>query len=75
MTLYDDVLTIAQFYLGPAAKRFMTRQITGHLNTTTENLAPQHLDELAKWCYVSSKLVIDETKAQEFSQKVKALGT
>ena len=75
MALYDDVLNITRPYLGPAAERFVARQVTRHLSTTAENLAPQHLDELAKWCYTSGKLVMDEAKAREFSEKVKALGT
>jgi hypothetical protein len=73
MALYDDVLAVAKTYMGPAAERFLSRQITSHLNTTTQSLAPQHLSELAKWCYISGKLVMDEGKAREFSEKVKAL--
>jgi len=73
MALYDDVIAVARPYLGPAVERFISRQISSHLNTTAQDLAPQHLDELAKWCYVSGKLVMDEAKAREFSEKIKVL--
>jgi len=73
MGLYDGVLGVAKLYMGPAAVQFVNRQLSTHLNTTAENLTPQHLDELAKWCFVCSKLVMDEAKAREFSEKVKAL--
>ena len=72
MSLYDNVLNVARPYLGPAAEKFLSRQID-HLDTDAQNMASQHLDELAKWCLSSGKLIMDESKAQELSQKVKAL--
>ena len=73
MRQYDGVLGVAKLYLGPAAEAFLDRQLTAHLNTAPDNLAPQQLEELAKWCYVSGKLVMEEPKAREFSDKIKAL--
>lgn len=73
MSLYDDVVEVAKPYLGPAAERFVRRQITGHLDTEEAQLAAHHLEELARWCYVSGKLIMAEDEAQEFSNKVKGL--
>ena len=73
MPLYNDVITLARPYLGPAAEKFLSRQISQHLDVTTDQLAGQHLEELSKWCFISGKLVMAEAKAQEFSQKVKSL--
>jgi len=74
MALYDDVVGLAKTYMGPAAKKFVDRQISGHLDIGDgSQLAAGHLDELAKWCLTSGKLLMDEAKAQEFSDKVKAL--
>ncbi len=73
MALYDDVVNLSKAYLGPAAKKFIDRQISGHLEVEASQLAPSNLDELAKWCYTSGKLLMDEAKAQELSEKVKAL--
>ena len=75
MALYDDVVGLAKTYMGPAAKKFVDRQISGHLDGIADGsqLAAGHLDELAKWCFTSGKLLMDEAKAQEFSDKVKGL--
>ena len=76
MALYDDVVDLAKTYMGPAAKKFVDRQISGHLDGVSDGsqLTPSHLDELAKWCYTSGKLLMDDAKAQEMSDKVKTLG-
>lgn len=73
MALYDDVVELAKTYMGPAAKKFVDRQISGHLDVEASQLAGSHLGELAKWCYTSGKLLMDDGKATEFSEKVKAL--
>lgn len=73
MALYEDVVNLAKGYMGPAAKKFIDRQISGHLDVEASQLAGSHLDELAKWCYTSGKLLMDDAKAQELSTKVKAL--
>lgn len=74
MALYDDVVGLAKTYMGPAAKKFVDRQISGHLDIGDgSQLAASHVDELAKWCFTSGKLLMGEAKAQEFNDKVKAL--
>ena len=73
MSLYDNVLNVARPYLGPAAEKFMSQQISRHLTIADQDMAGQHLDELAKWCFASGRLVMDESKAREFSEKIKAL--
>ena len=73
MTLYDQVLNVARDYMGPSAERFVVRQLNGHLNIEPHQLTGHHLEELAKWCYTSGKLIMRDERAQEFSNKVKAL--
>ena len=73
MALYDDALNVARHYLGPAAEKFMTRQIERVPNAETQNLGPQHLGDLARWCFSSGKLIMGDSKAKEFSEKVQAL--
>jgi len=73
MALYDQVVDVARVYLGPAAEKFVTRQIRTHLNIESAQLGKQHLDELAHWCNISGALAMNEDKAKEFSNKVKAL--
>lgn len=71
--LYDKILNITKYYLGPAAEPFLNRQITRHLKTETSKLEPQHIGELARWCGISGALVMDKAKAQEFSQKIRTV--
>lgn len=74
MALYDNVLSLCKNYFGPGAEKFITRQITVHLNMESpEHLSEQHLEELAKWCFISGKLMIAEADAQELSERIKAL--
>ncbi len=73
MALYDEVVEVTKQYMGPAAKKFVDRQLTKHLNVEISALDASFLDELAKHCYSSGKLLMDETKAQELSEKVKSL--
>ena len=73
MPLYNDVIEVARPYLGPAAEKFVSRQISTHLDVAADQLGNQHLEELSKWCFNSGKLVMAEAKAQEFSQKVKSM--
>ena len=73
MALYNDVIELARPYLGPAAEKFVSRQISAHLEVAADLLGTQHLEELSNWCFNSGKLVMAEAKAQEFSRKVKSL--
>lgn len=74
MSMYDDVIEIAKRYMGPAAERFVNRQITGHLNkAVSSELAAGDLEELAKWCFVSGRLVMSEERAKEFGERVRKL--
>ena len=73
MALYDDVISLASLYMGPAAGKFVSRQLSAHLQVEPTRLNKQHLDELAKWVFISGKLLMSEPKAQEFSDGVKKL--
>ena len=75
MALYDDVIDLAKVYLGPAARKFVDRQIKGHLDMDGSQLVHEDLEELAKWCYTSSKILMNDMKAREFSDRVKALSS
>jgi len=71
--LYQQVINLSKDYLGPAAQRFIDRQVTQHLKKELGSLTPSDLGDLAKWINVSAGLLIDKSKAQELSDKVKNL--
>jgi hypothetical protein len=76
VSLHNSVIGVAKLYLGPAAERFVNRQITGHLNkAVSSELAAGDLEELAKWCYLSGRLVMPEERAKEFGEAVRKLKT
>ena len=73
MVLSDSAIAVAKQYMGPAAEKFMKRQIKEHLGLEPEDLTADKLPELATWCLTSGKLVMGEDKAKELAEKVKAL--
>jgi hypothetical protein len=73
MAVYDDLIAISKNYLGPAAAKFVDRQIIGHLGIDSSQLTSSHMEDLAKWCYISGKLLMDEAEAKEYSEKIKGL--
>jgi hypothetical protein len=73
MSLYDEVMNTATSYIGPAAQRFVDRQLDA-LGFDKAFLGPQHLDALGGRCYTSGKLLLNDDRAKEFSEKIKALG-
>lgn len=59
---YDEVLDITTEYLGPAAKRFVDRQILSHLDKTPPNLSLEDMPVLVDWIKVSVALLTDDRK-------------
>ena len=64
MALYDDAVKLAKDYIGPAGKKFIDRQISSHLGIEPDQLGAGHLEELAKWCLSSGKMLIGPDKAR-----------
>jgi hypothetical protein len=65
MAIYKSVVEIVTPYLGLGAQRFVERQVRTHLGIPPEELEVKNLDELAKWCLVSGKLILQDDKAAE----------
>lgn len=59
-SLYQSVLNITTDYLGPAAQRFVDRQIDGHLNKKPGNLTKADIKKLVEWSRVSMSLLTDD---------------
>jgi hypothetical protein len=60
-SLYDDVVTITYGYLGPAADRFVVRQIRNHLQKDPDDLQPKDLQELIDWIQLAMRLISKDT--------------
>jgi|HubBroStandDraft_4_1064222.scaffolds.fasta_scaffold475664_2 hypothetical protein len=61
-TLYSDVVDITYEYLGPAADRFVTRQIRNHLGKAPDELKKKDLRDLISWIKVAMSLLTDDDR-------------
>ena len=62
-TLYDEVVTITYNYLGPAADRFVVRQIRNHLQKDPGELQRKDLRQLIDWIQLAMRLISSDTEA------------
>lgn len=68
---YDEILSVASDYLGPAADRFVSRQIRSHLHKEPQNLQKSDIPTLA--IRIRSGLMVltrDENLVEEAYQRL-----
>lgn len=58
--LYDNVVRVTYDYLGPAADRFVARQIRNHLHKEPEELKRNDLKSLIDWIKIAMNLLSDD---------------
>jgi hypothetical protein len=56
-SLYEDVVHITYDYLGPAADRFVVRQIRNHLQKNPAELERKDLKKLMDWIQLAMRLI------------------
>lgn len=61
--LYNDVVTITYNYLGPAADRFVVRQIRNHLQKDPSELRRKDLRQLIDWIQLAMRLISSDSDA------------
>jgi len=72
--LYLQVVEITEEFLGPAAPRFVSRQIAFHLHKLPADLEDKDLPKLIEWGRVSlGFLTEDQHTVDEYAQKLQAL--
>lgn len=64
MSLHKDVERVLALDLGPSAPAFLKRQCESHLKIPVTSLTKEDLDELARWCAISVKIVLGEAIAE-----------
>lgn len=73
-SLYQQVVSVTQEYLGPAAERFVDRLIGAHLNKEPEQLTTKDLQKLSQWIKVSLGLLTnDRHLVDECEKKILSL--
>ncbi|MDB5163457.1 MAG: hypothetical protein JWS12_74 [Candidatus Saccharibacteria bacterium] len=60
--LFEKAVTISEDYLGPAAERFMARQISTHLGKPPDLLTKKDLSHLINWIKPTFALLTDNTE-------------
>jgi hypothetical protein len=73
--LFDQVVDVTEEYLGPAAQRFVARQVSFHLGKNPEELVPNDIPQLVEWSQATlAMLTSDKDMIEEFATKVTELG-
>lgn len=60
-TLYDQVVQATHTYLGPAADRFIARQVQNHLHKRPEDLSQEDLERLVDWIQIAVSLLTEDS--------------
>lgn len=72
--LHNKIVNIVREYLGPAAERFVDRQITFHLNKNPEEITKQDISVLVSWIGVSiGVLTGDNTQVANCVARINSL--
>jgi len=73
-SLYEGVVRITRVYLGPAAGRFIDRQVENHLHKAPAELTPADLMVLIDWLKISvSHLTEDSEIVEEYVSELHKL--
>ena len=73
-SIYQQALIITKDYLGPAAERFISRQIVFHLQKRPEQLSKKDIPQLAEWVKVSIAILTeDKQMVDDFSKRILTL--
>lgn len=73
-TLYNKTVRVSEEYLGPAAERFIRRQITTHLDIEPEKLDQKNLSKLIDWSSIAFALMTKNSHdIDSFTQDLKSL--
>ncbi|MEO8105192.1 MAG: hypothetical protein ABI602_02545 [Candidatus Saccharibacteria bacterium] len=74
--LYDRVVRITHVYLGPAADRFISRQVQNHLHKEPKDLSGKDLDMLIDWIRVAVSLLTEDSELiEEYTNQLQSLVT
>ena len=61
-SLFSKLLAITEEYMGPAADRFLRRQIQFHLGKPPEKITKRDVSKLSEWVKVSIGLLTEDKK-------------
>ncbi len=62
---YEKIVNIVQDYLGPAASRFVDKQLDFHLNRKDKNIRQSEVIRVGEWMRVGLALITQDKKIVE----------
>ena len=72
--LYTKVKAITEEYLGPAAERFVSRQISFHLGKIPEELTSNDLPKFIEWTTLTFNMLTDDRQlVDEYVRRISEL--
>lgn len=72
--LYTKVVRVTHVYLGPAAERFIDRQVRNHLHKRPQDLSREDLDKLIDWIRVAVSLITEDSEiVEEYTEQLTKL--
>lgn len=72
--LFDRVVRVTHVYLGPAADRFIARQVQNHLHKEPQNLSKADLRKLIDWIRVAVSLLTEDSELiEEYTHQLELL--
>jgi hypothetical protein len=73
-TVYDEVVRVTHVYLGPAADRFIIRQVRNHLHKEPQDLSREDLSKLIDWIRVAVSFLTDDSElVEEYTDELQRL--
>jgi hypothetical protein len=73
-TLANQLVQVSQDYLGPAAERFLDRQISTHTNKRPDDVNEKDIEELIDWIRLSFALLTRDTNlVDEYVERLKLI--
>lgn len=73
-SLYQQIVQVTHVYLGPAADRFIARQVEHHLHKAPEDLTKTDLLSLIDWIRVVVSLLTDDADiVEEYTNELRKL--
>ena len=64
-SVYEQAVRITHAYLGPAAERFVDRQVRNHLHKEPEDITEKDLSLLMRWIRLAVALLTDDSQIVE----------
>lgn len=76
LSIYDQVVKITHVYLGPAADRFIDRQVQNHLHKSPDQMSKADLLKLIDWIRVAVSLITEDSEiVEEYTDQLRRLAT